>query len=239
MAQQSVSHRRQAHPSSAAEHQAHPQGTRQADRSHTGRKARHRRARLRKNSTFSRWIRMGGALLIVVIAVLIWMASQATGTSTSSALLGKPLPQAHLAFPSTIGGTVSLDQYHNKKVVLFFYEGSTCGSCQQQLIGFQNDLQTIRAAGAEVIAITVDPLATSQLMARQLNLSFPVVEDTNHQLGSAVGDFHVTTGGMDMGPVDSHAVYLLDQQGTIRWVQQAVSTMSVPEADIISALKQI
>ena len=44
---------------------------------------------------------------------------------------------------------------------------------------------------------------------------------------------------MDMGPVDNHAIFVLDASGHIRWKQLAASSMHVPDADVIAALKSI
>lgn len=103
----------------------------------------------------------------------------------------------------------------------------------------QNDLTTIRGTGAEVVAVSVDPIATSRGLASQLNLGYPIIADVDHQLGSAVGDFHVTGAGMDMGPVDNHAIFVLDQHGVLRWKAMAADTMRVDDQDVITALQGI
>ena len=103
----------------------------------------------------------------------------------------------------------------------------------------QHDLPAIRAAGGSVVAISVDPVATSQGLVSQLHLGFPILEDANHQLGSDFGDFHLTTSGMDMGPVDNHAIFVLDGHGVIRWTAMAADTMHVDDQDVIAALRRI
>lgn len=101
----------------------------------------------------------------------------------------------------------------------------------------QQDLPTIQGLKATVLAASVDPVATSQSVVQQLRLGFPILQDTNHQLGSALGDFRVS-GGMDMGPVDNHAIFVIGPQGTVVWKQLAPDTMHVPDAAVIAALKQ-
>src|SRR5437879_10536108 len=95
----------------------------------------------------------------------------------------------------------------------------------------------VKALGGEVVAVSVDPLGQSQSLAGQLNLTFTVVEDRDHAWGSAFGVFHLP-GGMDMGPVDSHSIFVVDTAGRIRWKELAPDTMHVPVDDVISALKQ-
>jgi len=44
-------------------------------------------------------------------------------------------------------------------------------------VQLQHDLPTIRAAGAAVVGVSVDPIATSRGMADQLRLGYPIVQD--------------------------------------------------------------
>ena len=103
----------------------------------------------------------------------------------------------------------------------------------------QHDLSAIRGAGAVVVAASVDPIDTSRGLANQLNLGYPIIEDANHDLGSALADFHLATAGMDMGPVDNHAVFVLDGHGVVRWKAMAADTMHVNDQDVIAALHGI
>src|SRR5438445_10891113 len=94
----------------------------------------------------------------------------------------------------------------------------------------------IKALGGQVVAVSVDPLAQSESLVSQLKLAFPIVEDRNHVWGSAFGVFHLP-GGMDMGSLDSHSIFVVDASGHIRWKELAPDTMHVPVDDVISALK--
>jgi peroxiredoxin len=105
-------------------------------------------------------------------------------------------------------------------------------------VKLQGDLNKIHAEGGDVVAVTVDPIGTSRSAAKQMKLGFPIVEDVNHHLGDAFQDFHLTTGGMDMGPVDNHAIFILDRHGTIRWKDMASDTMNVDEGSILQALSK-
>ena len=102
----------------------------------------------------------------------------------------------------------------------------------------QGDLARIRALGATVYGVSVDPVATSVGVVGQLHLGFPILQDTGHQLGSAFGDFEVAS-GMDMGPVDNHAIFVLNAHGHLRWKQLAASTMHVDDQNVIAALRSL
>lgn len=91
--------------------------------------------------------------------------------------------------------------------------------------------------GAAVLAASTDPVDTSTHLAGRLHLDFPILEDAQHRLGSAFGDYRI--GGMDMGAVDNHAIFILDARGTVRWKQLAADTMHVPDGDVIAALRRL
>jgi peroxiredoxin len=196
----------------------------------------HARARSGKNTS---WGRLAGAgvLVLLIAGVLVWMATQQSAAgSTNQGLVGAQAPLTSMRFASSQGRALSLDQFRGKKVVLFFYEGSTCGSCQQELsllqgiVGMRHD--------TVAVAASVDPVSTSTNVAKQLKLGYPILADVNHLLGSAFNDFHVEVAGMDMGSVDNHAVYVLDAKGVVRWANQAPSTMWIAEPDITAALNK-
>lgn len=85
--------------------------------------------------------------------------------------------------------------------------------------------------------MSVDPLALSRSLAAQIQLGFPIVEDRDHRLGTAFGVFRLPS-GMDMGPVDSHAIFVVDATG-VRWKQLAPDTMHVPMDAVLAAIKSL
>ncbi len=85
--------------------------------------------------------------------------------------------------------------------------------------------------------MSVDPLATSRSASTQLHLGYPILEDAGHALGSAFGVFRLP-GGMDMGPVDSHSIFVIDPAGRVRWKRLAPDTMHVPVDAVLEALKE-
>ncbi|MDE2571155.1 MAG: redoxin domain-containing protein [bacterium] len=104
------------------------------------------------------------------------------------------------------------------------------------MVQLQQSLPQIQTLGAKVVAASVDPIAMSRSLATQMHLGFPIFEDTNHELGSAFGIFRLPS-GMDMGPVDSHSIFVLGADGRVRWKELAPTTMHVPVSDVLAALK--
>ncbi len=74
-------------------------------------------------------------------------------------------------------------------------------------------------------------------MAGQLQLGYPILEDRDHALGSAFDVFRLPMGGMDMGPVDSHSIFVVNASGRVAWKQLAADTMHVSVDQVVLAVK--
>jgi peroxiredoxin Q/BCP len=75
--------------------------------------------------------------------------------------------------------------------------------------------ERFKAAGAEVIAISVDPPDKSQKMAEQLKIPYPILSDDGHQV---IDSYSILDPG---GKISTAAVFILDKQGIVRWVYVA------------------
>ena len=178
-----------------------------------------------------------GLLLVagLVFAAVRHPAPPAPGTGSLAGLpVGATVPT--LSLSSTAGRSISLSAYGGKKVVLFFYEGAGCGPCQEQLVELQSDLGAIRADGGVVLAASTDSLSMSTSLAAQLHLGFPILSDKGGRLGSAFGIFALT-GGMNMGQVDRHSIFVINGHGKVSWKRLSLNQMHVPMTDILSALR--
>ena len=74
-----------------------------------------------------------------------------------------------------------------KPVVLTFYRGGWCPYCNLELRAYQAALTEIRAAGAELIAVSPETPDSSLSTAEKNDLSFPVISDSGGELASALG----------------------------------------------------
>ena len=68
-----------------------------------------------------------------------------------------------------------------------------------------------KAAGAEVVAVSVDPPDKSLKMVEQLKLPFPVLSDVGHKV---IDSYAILDKG---GQISVAAVFVLDKQGVVRW----------------------
>jgi cytochrome oxidase Cu insertion factor (SCO1/SenC/PrrC family) len=70
-----------------------------------------------------RWLWGGLAGIIVVVIVAFAVVVSHSGSAVGGTALGTAVPG--MALPSTAGQPISLADYRGRKVVLYFYEGST------------------------------------------------------------------------------------------------------------------
>ena len=101
----------------------------------------------------------------------------------------------------------------------------------------QDQLGPIQGAGGRVVAVSTDTLESSSSLASQLHLGYPILQDRDHALGSAFDVFRLPMSGMDMGPVDSHSMFVVDANGRVAWKKLAPDTMHVPVDQVVAAVR--
>ncbi len=87
------------------------------------------------------------------------------------------------------GGEMTIPQdLTGKWAVLLFYRGHWCPYCRQQLIDFQRNLEQLHEIGAEVVALSVDPIEKAQETVEKHNITFPVLYGLDaHEVAQKIG----------------------------------------------------
>lgn len=174
--------------------------------------------------------------LLVAIIVLVSVQEKQI---TASGKVGVPPGTAAPSFTlqSTIG-EISLEDYKGKNVVLFFYEGNGCKACIDQLIELDEKSAEYAKQNTVVLAATTDPVKYSEQIAKKHDIQVPIIYDKNQQIGKQYGITDVP-GGMDMGPVDTHSVFVINEQGTVSWFEVSTQDMYVPIRSIEKELQKL
>ena len=202
------------------------------ERAHQTKAARRRLEARRRRTRHALYIGAGGLVLLAIAVGARLMAQPKSASEPVSATAVSKV--ASVSLPASDGTSFSLARLRGSKVVLYFYEGQSCGACQTQLQELQAALPQLEAQGARVVAATMDPVGVSTSVASQLHLSFPIVEDRDHVLGSAFGTYEESG---HMGAVDQHSVVVLGTDGHVSWRELAGTTMYVSPDNILSAVK--
>jgi peroxiredoxin Q/BCP len=97
---------------------------------------------------------------------------------------GDPAPD--FALPGT-GGTVQLSALRGKKVVLYFYAKDDTSGCTREAIDFNALRERFREAGAEVIGISPDSLASHDKFRAKHKLELKLAADEGRTALEAYG----------------------------------------------------
>jgi len=109
-----------------------------------------------------------------------------TGVGASALREGEHAPD--FALPDATGATVRLyEQLSSGPVVLLFYRGVWCPYCNLEIKAFQSALDEIRAAGANLLAISPQLPDGSLSMQEKHHLQFPVLSDVKSEVSRSYG----------------------------------------------------
>lgn len=81
----------------------------------------------------------------------------------------------------------------------------------------QSKIEDIRAAGAEVLAVSSESSDVIAEKAKKLNLSYPLLADPAFQAIDAFGVRHVGADPFSDGDIARPAVFLIGKEGEILW----------------------
>jgi peroxiredoxin len=98
--------------------------------------------------------------------------------------------------------------------------------------------QQVCTAGGQVIALAVSSMFAQQAFARHLEVHFPLLSDWNRTVSPAYGvQYDVWRGQQG---VAKRSVFVIDQQGIIRYRWVTDDAMVLPDFDaVIEVLRQL
>jgi peroxiredoxin len=119
-------------------------------------------------------------------------------------------------------------------VIVTFYRGGWCPYCNRELRAFQAQLPAIRAAGAELVAISFEQPDHVRDTAMKNDLVFPVLTDAGGVLASALGiRFTLSEAVRPFYEKAGHA--LPERNGDGSWALPMPATYVVDRGGIIRA----
>lgn len=140
--------------------------------------------------------------------------------------------------PNQNGEMVSLSDFLGRKVILYFYPKDNTPGCTRQACAFAAANAELEEAGAVVIGISKDSVASHQKFVQKQNLPFILLSDPELQAIEAYGVWQEKKlyGKVSMGVV--RTTYLIDEQGMIEKVMPKVKP-DTNAAEILEYLKQL
>ena len=91
------------------------------------------------------------------------------------------------ALESDDAGTVRLSDLRGTRVVLYFYPKDETTGCTAQACEFRDLNDDFTVAGARVLGVSPDPLASHERFRRKHGLTFTLLSDPDHEAAEAYG----------------------------------------------------
>jgi peroxiredoxin Q/BCP len=126
--------------------------------------------------------RVGAFLLLIALLAIACGAADANAPAPA---VGAPAPGFRLQDQN--GTWHTLEQYRGKWVVLYFYPKDFTSGCTTQVCAFRDDISAVRAAGAEVLGVSLDDVESHKGFAKEHNVPFPLLADSNKEAARSYG----------------------------------------------------
>jgi peroxiredoxin Q/BCP len=120
------------------------------------------------------------------------------------------------------GGTLSLADLKGRPFALYFYPKDATSGCTAQAQGFRDAYAKFKKAGAEVVGISKDSVASHDKFKAKEKLPFPLLSDSDGKICEAYGTWIEKSlyGRKYMGI--ERATFLVDAKGVVRRVWHKV-----------------
>lgn len=89
--------------------------------------------------------------------------------------------------PADDGSTVSLRGLAGRPVVLYFYPKDDTSGCTTEACEFRDSWKSVQGAGAVVLGVSPDAVASHVKFKAKYKLPFPLLADVDHAVADAYG----------------------------------------------------
>ncbi len=121
------------------------------------------------------------------------------------------------------GKYISLGDFKGKWLVLYFYPKDNTPGCTTQACTFRDELNGIRALGAEVLGVSADDVESHKKFTEGYDLNFPLLSDENHELAESLGVWKKKSMfGKEYYGIE-RTTFLVSPEGTIAHIWRKVS----------------
>ena len=131
--------------------------------------------------------------------------------------------------PDQNGEMHSLQDYKEKKVILYFYPKDNTPGCTKQACGYSERYLQIEEKNAVVLGISKDSIASHKKFEEKQGLTFTILSNPELDVIQAydVWKEKKNYGKVSMGVV--RTTYLIDEEGTIIFSNDKVKASDDPE----------
>ncbi len=113
------------------------------------------------------------------------------------------------------GEVISMSAFNGKKVVLYFYPKDNTSGCTAEACSLRDNYTNLKAAGFEVVGVSVDSATSHQKFIDKYALPFTLIADTDKELVQEVGVWGEKSmyGRKYMGTM--RTTFIIDENGVV------------------------
>lgn len=120
--------------------------------------------------------------------------------------------------PSSEGKPISLKDYKDQMVVVYFYPKNETSGCTIEAMAFKNFYWEFLDIGAIILGISPDEIKSHCKFADKLDLPFPLLSDSNHEAAKDYGIWkQKTMYGKEYWGFE-RTTFIIDKGGVIRLI---------------------
>jgi thioredoxin-dependent peroxiredoxin len=154
----------------------------------------------------------------------------------STAVVGKKVPAFKL--PATGDKKLGLADFNGRKLVLYFYPKDDTPGCTTEGQGFRDHYKAFRQAGAEVVGVSRDSVASHEKFKAKHEFPFELISDADETLCTIFNVMREKNmyGRKVMGV--ERSTFLIDDKGVLREEWRKVKVPGHVEA-VLEAVKAL
>ncbi len=134
---------------------------------------------------------------------------------------------------------VHLHEYLGRNVVLLFFPLAFTSTCTKELCSTRDDISIYNELDTEVLGISIDSPQTLHRYKAEHQLNFQLLSDFNKEAIRAY-DVIYEEFSLGMKGVGKRAVFVIDAQGVIRYIEVLESAAILPDLQAVqNAVRQL
>lgn len=134
------------------------------------------------------------------------------------------------------GEVVRLGDLRGKPVVLYFYPQDDTPGCTKEACAFRDRQRDLQAAGAQVIGVSPDDVASHVAFREKFRLNFPLRADTDHKVAERYGAWREKNSYGKKSIGVQRSTFLIGPDGKVKKVWKKVSVDGHDE-EVLRALQ--
>lgn len=143
-------------------------------------------------------------------ALLLWTVALAAAAPAEGPEAGAAAPDFELQ--DQHGRVHRLQDYRGDWLVLYFYPKAFTPGCTDQVCAFRDDIVALRKAGAKVVGVSLDDVASQAEFADKYQVPFPLLSDASKETALRYGVLAWREG---RGDYTRRETFLIDAHGKV------------------------